>query len=124
RVDRDAQSGEFAMPRWRLFLLVVLVGVLAIVTRPDRNPARAELAQEADAGEVWTLVFNVATRPEGEVHNLTADGRSTMRTIHSLTAVKDVVIGADGKFSFEGCDFGFWHGDMVTKTARGEMHIV
>jgi hypothetical protein len=112
------------MPRWSLFLLVVLVGALAMVTSPDRNPARAEPAQAADAGEVWTLVFEIATKPEGEVHNLTPDGRSTIRTIHSLTAVKDVVIGADGTFKFEGCDFGFCHGDMVTKTARGDMHIV
>jgi len=47
-----------------------------------------------------------------------------MRTIDSLTAVKDVVIGADGTFKFEGCDFGFVHSDLLAKMARGEMHTV
>ena len=112
------------MREWRLFLLVVLVGALALVTNADRNLAWGQAEQDADAGDVRILVFNVGTKPEGEVVNLTPDGSSTMRTTDSFTAVKQFRIGADGTFKFEGCDCGFFHSDLVVNRLNGQSHFV
>src|SRR5262249_30805050 len=109
----------------RLAWAVLLTSSNVVSTGLSHVPVvAAEPGQQAGAGQVWTLVINIATKPEGEVGNLTLDATSTVRTIDSLTAVKDVVIGADGTFKFEGCDFGFVHSDLIAKMARGDMHIV
>ena len=50
--------------RTRLAAAVLLAFSSVILTGLSRAPAiTAEAGQDADAGDVWTLVFNMATKP-------------------------------------------------------------
>ena len=89
-----------------VMLALVLILALGLLTSPRRSAVAEEPEPAADSPDqyVWTLVYRIATKPEGETVAV------PMGTPHQIkiayTFVKEFQVRPDGTFAFDDCDFG------------------
>jgi hypothetical protein len=103
-------------------VVFICAAILPEATRSVGSPASARAADpppsaDSGTGELFTLIYTVATRPEGEVAHVAGD---TFHLKYTFAVVKQFRVRPDGSFAFEGGDFGFYHGEDVWTHAGKE----